>query len=90
MDIIVHKNKAYVLQYVSLFFVLVATALFRTAAVVCNRCLILNTRNLKACCLKGTDCGHAAQIEQKREEEKLASNPFAALKNLVIEPDSEE
>ena len=42
------------------------------------------------CNLNEEDCGHAAQIEQKREEEKLASNPFAALKNLVIEPDSEE
>ena len=40
--------------------------------------------------LNEEDCGHAAQIEQKREEEKLASNPFAALKNLVFESDSDE
>ncbi len=43
------------------------------------------------CNLNEEDCGHAAQIEQKQERKKnFASNPFAALKNLVIESDSEE
>ncbi len=49
-------------------FVLVATALFRTAAVVCNRCL-LNTRNLEACCQKGTGlrcCDQAWALNKKQ------------------------
>ena len=35
--------------------------------------------------LNHTDCGHAAQVEARREQERMASSPFAALKNLRLE-----
>jgi uncharacterized protein len=32
--------------------------------------------------LNHTDCGHAAEREREREEARIASSPFAVLKNL--------
>ena len=34
--------------------------------------------------LNHTDCGHAAQVEAQRERERMASSPFAALKDLTL------
>ena len=34
--------------------------------------------------LNRTDCGHAAQVEERRERERMASSPFAALKDLKV------
>ena len=35
--------------------------------------------------LNHTDCGHAAQIEKEREDARIASSPFAVLKNLNLD-----
>ena len=35
--------------------------------------------------LNEEDCGHAAQLEQQREDERLASSPFAALRDLKLD-----
>ena len=34
--------------------------------------------------LNEVDCGHAAQIEAEREQDKLDASPFAALRNLDL------
>lgn len=39
--------------------------------------------------LNEEDCGHAAQHAQDQKTDKLASNPFAALKNLTFKSDSD-
>lgn len=35
--------------------------------------------------LNEEDCGHAAQIERQREEDRLAASPFAALRDLRLD-----
>jgi len=35
--------------------------------------------------LNHVDCGHAAELESRKEEERLSSSPFAALRNLELE-----
>ncbi len=35
--------------------------------------------------LNQVDCGHGAQIERRREEERMASGPFSALRKLRLE-----
>jgi uncharacterized protein len=35
--------------------------------------------------LNETDCGHAAQIEERREQDKLDASPFAVLKDLKFD-----
>lgn len=35
--------------------------------------------------LNQVDCGHAQQLEHEREEERLSSSPFAALRELKLE-----
>ena len=35
--------------------------------------------------LNQVDCGHGAQIERRREEERMASGPFSALRELRFE-----
>ena len=34
--------------------------------------------------LNRVDCGHAAQLQREAEEERLASSPFAALRDLDL------
>ncbi|MEE1210367.1 MAG: DUF177 domain-containing protein, partial [Parafannyhessea umbonata] len=34
--------------------------------------------------LNEVDCGHAAQIEAEREQDRLDASPFAALRNLDL------
>ena len=35
--------------------------------------------------LNQVDCGHGAQIERRREEERMTSGPFAGLRELRFE-----
>lgn len=37
--------------------------------------------------LNEVDCGHVAQLEQEREQERLDASPFAVLKQLKLEDD---
>ena len=40
--------------------------------------------------LNQVDCGHGAQIERRREEERMASGPFSALRKLRFEDANRE
>lgn len=37
--------------------------------------------------LNHADCGHAKELEERRERERLEASPFAALRNLSIQDD---